>query len=154
MSFISQIKGIVNTLVNTYHTRDPFIIAEEKEINVFFMSNEHFSAKGTFIRTSSANLILIKKNLTEADKRFVVAHELGHIFLHPELDFYFISEYTYFPISRFELEANVFATELLIEDNNILEYKNENYSFEAISKILDVPQFAVELKYRILIDEL
>lgn len=153
MSFIEKIKQTVNTLVNTYHTRDPFIIAEEKEIDIFFIPSEKFSIKGTFLRTFSSNIILIKKNLAEVDKRFVAAHELGHIFLHPELDFYFISEYTYFPISRFETEANIFAAELLISDNNMFEYKNENYSFETISKILEVPQFAVELKYRILTGE-
>lgn len=153
LNSIPSIKELVNSLVKTYNTRDPFIIAEENEINIVYLPADFSFTKGSSITKSDKAVIMIKEGLSTAEQKFVAAHELGHVFLHHGLNFYFITEYTHFPVSKFELEANIFAAELLISDNTLLSYKYDGYTFEQLSKILNVPPIAVKLKYALVTRE-
>lgn len=149
-NFASSIKKLVNSLVEAQNTRDPFIIAEKNDINIVYLPKDFSSVKGSSIVKSNKAVIMVKEGLPIAEQKFIVAHELGHIFLHSGLNFYFITEHTYFPISKFEFEANIFAVELLISDNDIMSYRYDEYSSEQLSKILNVPPFAVKLKYTLI----
>lgn len=153
LNSIPFIKELVGSLVETHSTRDPFIIAEENEINIIYLPSDFSFTKGSSITKSDEAVIMIKEGLSTAEQKFVTAHELGHVFLHRGLNFYFITEYTHFPISKFELEANIFAAELLISDDTLLSYKYEGYTFEQLSKILDIPLIAVKLKYALISGE-
>jgi len=152
-SFIPPIKELVNSLVKTHSTRDPFIIAEENGVNIVYLPADFSFTKGSSITKSDKAVIMIKEGLSTAEQKFVTAHELGHVFLHRGLNFYFITEHTRFPISKLELEANIFAAELLISDDTLLSYKYDGYTFEQLSKILNVPPIAVKLKYALISGE-
>ena len=153
LNSIPFIKELVGSLVKTHSTRDPFIIAEENKINIVYLPSDFSFTKGSSITKSNEAIIMIKKGLSTAEQKFVAAHELGHVFLHHGLNFYFITEYTHFPISKFEFEANIFAAELLISDDTLLSYKHDGYTFEQLSKILNVPPIAVKLKHALVTGE-
>lgn len=65
----------------------------------------------SFTTDNGVTIIIINKNYSNDRKRFTLAHELGHILMHNE-----------FPISSFrdkENEANIFASEFLMPENEI-----------------------------------
>jgi len=71
------------------------------------------SVKGYCDRVLRRKFIVIDSKMSEDDQRFICAHELGHMLLHRGLNHYFITRKTYFPIGRYEREANGFAVSLL-----------------------------------------
>jgi Zn-dependent peptidase ImmA (M78 family) len=74
--------------------------------------NEKFDGV-SFITDKGFPVIIVNKNFSNDRKRFTIAHELGHILLHNENNF---------PISSYrdkEKEANVFASEFLMPENEI-----------------------------------
>lgn len=67
----------------------------------------------SFLTDKGFPLIIVNKNFSNDRKRFTIAHELGHILLHNE---------NLYPISSYrdkEKEANVFASEFLMPENEI-----------------------------------
>lgn len=67
----------------------------------------------SFITDKGFPIIIVNKNFTNDRKRFTIAHELGHILLHNE---------NLYPISSYrdkEKEANLFASEFLMPENEI-----------------------------------
>lgn len=67
----------------------------------------------SFISDKGFPVIIINRNFSNDRKRFTLAHELGHLLLHNE---------NYYPISTYrnkEMEANEFASELLMPENEI-----------------------------------
>ena len=74
----------------------------------------------------------------------MIAHELGHAYLHSSEPIYFIREYTLFPIGPYEIEANKFAAELLIDDHDIKEMRYKAVSY--IAAALEVNEELVKYK--------
>lgn len=67
----------------------------------------------SFITDKGFPVIIVNKNFSNDRKRFTIAHELGHILLHNE---------NLYPISSYrdkEKEANIFASEFLMPENEI-----------------------------------
>ena len=50
-------------------------------------------------------------------ERHVLAHELGHAILHPKTNITYLESNTFYSKEKFEIAANTFAAELLIEDS-------------------------------------
>jgi len=73
-----------------------------------------------------------------------MAHELGHAILHRKQNCYFIRNKTLLLNSKTELEANLFAAELLIDDDIILEYPE--YTTSQLSKLLGYEERLIELR--------
>lgn len=67
--------------------------------------------------------IHINHDLSEHDQLFTCAHELGHAIMHPDANTPFLRKRTGLLISKMEIEANKFATELLIDDEVFLEFQ-------------------------------
>ena len=49
-------------------------------------------------------------------ERHVLAHELGHAILHQKTNITYLESNTFYYKEKFEIAANTFAAELLIED--------------------------------------
>lgn len=60
--------------------------------------------------------IYINSNLSSKKKILAYAHELGHAILHPTLNCTFLRKYTFLNTDRYEVEANLFAAELVIQN--------------------------------------
>lgn len=122
------------SLIKKYHTRNPFEIADRLGVEVI-MTDSLKKLKG-FYRVVKRNryIILNSKNSARMN-RIVCAHELGHDQLHRELakdDS--LNEFTLYDMaSRTEYEANVFAANLLLDDNNVLDMIYDGYDIVQIA---------------------
>ena len=108
-------------LVRWAGTRNPFQIADELGIHVIY-DNDFKALKGMYKVILQSRFIFINGNISERDQRTVCAHELGHDRFHRQLArSSALQEFMlYDMLSKPEYEANIFASELLIDDNDIL----------------------------------
>lgn len=141
---MADIKGIVAKLIKKYQTNDPFEIARAKNIYLFFQ--DLVNTYGYYHTYKRVQMIHINSRLDEQMQRFVCAHELGHAVLHPKANTPFLRRNTFFSIDKIEVEANTFAVELLMLDENICEYKHTNLSIEKIGELCGVPKELIYLK--------
>lgn len=120
---------LARKLFRTYKTRDPFAIAEELGITVQFRT-DFKRLKGAFRVLARNSFIFINANLSEEMQRLVCAHELGHALLHRQLGLGKdgLLEFEIFDIkTQCEYDANVFASTLLLDDEEILEAVQDGY---------------------------
>ncbi len=129
-------------LIKRHGTRNPIRIA--KDIGIYVKYKHYTDTKGYFIKIHRNKFIVVNSALNEFEKRIVMAHELGHALLHNDKDVYFIKEHTLFPVGRLEAQANKFAAELLISDDEI----RKDWTIQQMSCWLGVPEELV--KYKIL----
>ena len=124
-------------LVSCYGTRDPLQIAEESGVHVLY-NYDFKSLKGMYKVIQRSRFIFLNGNLSERDQKTICAHELGHDRLHKHFakKAAFQEFMLYDMRTRPEYEANIFASELLIGDDDILPL---------IDNELDIYQIAGEL---------
>ena len=124
-------------LVKLAGTRDPFQISKEIGVHVIY-DYDFNELKGMYKIIQRNRFIFINGNLNERDRRMVCAHELGHDRFHQHFaKTSALQEFMLYDMqSKPEYEANIFAAELLIDDDDILSLVKENY---------DIYQMASEL---------
>ena len=128
------IKQLAQKLIKNHKTNDPFEIASEKNI-IIRKVNLGYNIRGFYMYRQRNKVIHINSNLGYEEQRIVCAHELGHALLHPKSNFTFLTSKTYFNMDKFEVQANLFCTYLLVPD--LSEYKN--MTMEQISQMTNVP---------------
>ena len=136
----------VNNLVKKYGTRDPFLLASYLNLNVKFCEYSD-NTKGYYINVKRNKFIIINANLTEEEKRIVLAHEIGHAVLHSSKEVHFIRENTLFPKGKHENEANKFAAEILVNLDEIDKCYIEEFSINQLAGFLMVPQELLIFKF-------
>ena len=115
-----MLQAMIQKLVRQAGTRDPFEIARQKHI---IITEEPLgSIRGYYSRSHRQPVIHINSALSESQRRFTCAHELGHALLHPKANTPFLHIRTLFSVNRYEIEANRFAVWLLISDEDLAEY--------------------------------
>lgn len=130
-------------LVRRHGTRDPFELLEAMhvQVHVYF---DLTSTKGFTRYFLRQFFVGINGNLPAAEQKVVAAHELGHIILHagelrtsPLFD-----TAVYDKRSSTEYEANLFAADLLLPDEEVLRAAAEpEMNFSALCRSLDtVPE--------------
>lgn len=127
-------------LIRRFNTRDPFEIAEALGITVMIRS-DFVRQKGAFAVIGNISFIFINDNLSEYMQRLVCAHELGHALLHRKLGMApgGMMEFEIFDIKdATEYDANVFAANLLIDDQEVLEMAREGYDVVYIAKEMNL----------------
>ena len=69
-----------------------------------------------------SKLIVINSDLPESIQRIIIAHELGHAVLHSDSAISAFHEFAMFDdTDRMEYEANVFAAEFMLSDDEVME---------------------------------
>ena len=107
----------VRNLVRKFGTRNPLKICQYLGIIVLFQ--DLGKVKGYYEKIKGKKVIGININLDPFSRMIVLAHELGHAILHCSGEVQFSKEYTLFPKTSFyEKEANKFAAELLVDEND------------------------------------
>lgn len=139
-----NIRARVKHLKEKYGTRNPEKIARGCDIEIL-RKPYNLGTKGYFIKSLRSKYIIVNSCLNIQYQDIVLAHELGHALMHSAQDVYFIREYTLFPIGRYEIEANKFAAELLIDDDEI----RNDWSIPEISRWLGVPEELVKYKINV-----
>lgn len=107
---------------------DPGEICEALGIKV--CSKDLGSLKGLYIFFEGEAFIIVNSNSDEADRRMTIAHELGHDRLHRDAcDSASFADSMLFDLKgRTELEADIFAAELMIDDKSVLTADTDCYS--------------------------
>jgi Zn-dependent peptidase ImmA (M78 family) len=137
-----------NRLVRRCATRDPFEIAEDIGIDVLFCK-DFGPLKGMYRVIKRNRFIFINEDLPEWLQRIVCAHELGHDQLHRHLAKNNpIQEFMLYDMrSKPEYEANIVAAEILLDNDELLEYIYQyRYSAEQIARAMHTDINLVALK--------
>lgn len=120
-------------------SRDPLRIAKDLDIEVL-MRGDFVHQKGAFCVVLDQSFIILNDRLPESELRQVCAHELGHALLHREVaEKSVLCEYDLFNMATsIEYEANVFASELLIDPQEMRELLGAGSDIYSAARALDV----------------
>lgn len=142
----AYIKRDVEKLIKRCGSNNPFKICEFIGLNVRFADLGNL--KGMYKYYKKNRYALINSELDEQMKKIVCAHELGHDRLHQHFaKNHCLQEFMLYDMkSRPEYEANVFASDLLIPDNSIIELINDGYDMEQIARELSTDINLVGIK--------
>ncbi|KXZ40048.1 protein of unknown function [Alkalithermobacter thermoalcaliphilus JW-YL-7 = DSM 7308] len=141
---IKNIRIRVKHLIQKYDTRNPEKLA--REMGIVILKRPFEKTMGFFKKALGKKFIVVNSNLTYSMQQVVIAHELAHALFHSSNSKIFLHEYTLFPRGRYEIEANRFAAELLIDENEIDKHIFKNMTVEQIALYFDVPKELVEYK--------
>lgn len=106
-------QNLIQHLYSEYKTYDPFVLAENKGIDVLFVPFGE-TPKGETVRFKEETLVLLNEQLMETTERyFVLAHELYHALEHENLSAYYTTQRN--DKGTLEREASLFAGNLMLE---------------------------------------
>ena len=109
------------SLVRKFGTSNPYKIAKELDINLLEVNLGE--VKGYYTKIRRIKFIFINENLSQNEKLFTMAHELGHAVLHYNTSTQYLLSMKYRYTSKIESEADEFATILM------RQYSNESLEF-------------------------
>ncbi len=149
---IPELKALIERLLTEHELRsdfpDPFALAEAMHIRVRYFPLG--GLKGFSLILNDIPFIAIDKELPEPLKRIVCAHELGHHVLHhPAMEQVTFNDYDLYRMeNRYEREANLFASLLLLPDgvmeelclpeNRALSRKEAAYRLQTTEELLAI----------------
>lgn len=143
---MTDIRDIVIGLKEMYFSSDPFEICKSLDITVLIhdLGDE---LSGFFQRTKeNIEILHINSRLNEYERRYICSHELGHAILQPDLAISFFIENPLLLQNKFEIEADSFAAELLLDDEIVDKY--EGFTIEQIAIAEKVPTRIIKLKFK------
>ncbi len=151
---ISWISGEVQRLKDKCDETDPFKICRDLGIlvNLERMGNYDGACKGFFIAQSRIRMITINADLPDALQGVICAHELGHAVLHAQqAGVNAFHDFSLFDTASIkEYEANLFAAEFLMSDEDVMAELNDDISFFGAAAQLKVPAELLDFKFRIM----
>lgn len=139
---------------------DPLYIAEKVGVDVFEADFKYPDVSGLIKKDGQVTVIYIKHSDPALRKRFTVAHELGHLFLHlnDKQQGNFVDSEVLFrhgivsdsAESKKEIEANQFAASLLMPEDLVEQEWERCYSITRMSSTFQVSLQAMEIRLRTL----
>lgn len=135
-----DIKALVVGIVEEYGTNNPFDLINEIGIPVLFHSlpdcTNAYHLEG---------VLVINKNLSYENQKWLLAHELGHYFIHgPEATLGRYLSNNLLIREKVERQADYFASELLLAD--IDNYTIEGLTSKQLASLFNVPEKYVKYK--------
>jgi len=138
-----DIKGKAIQLIKKYGTDDPFRIAAELNIKLVYAPLG--GIYGNYMKYKRTKFIMIDGDKTpERMLPFVCAHELGHGICTPDENTELLQAYSRGLECRIERRANLFAVELLLNDDYLQE--NAECSIYTLGSMRGIPKSIIELK--------
>lgn len=136
---------IAASTVKQHKTSNPFRLA--KLLGIELIIKELGVLKGFYKVIYDVPFIFLNRSLGRKEARTVLAHEIGHHLLHKEFATFGFEEASLFsPASRREYEANLFAAELLIEDEAVEEAAEYGYTAAQTAARLGMSEELTSLK--------
>lgn len=129
----------VQKLIAHHGTRDPRCILKERKVSLIPFK-ESTKLLGMYKVILRNKFVFYNPFIDKRILNMVLAHELGHDIYHYELARKEeIIEYELFNITNStELEANLFAAHLLIDNDELMEYIKEGKCYEELASIFNV----------------
>lgn len=150
---VEKIADTADALIARFRTRNPEELASCLHITV--MERNFRKQKGAYVVEMGNPFIFVRKDLDPVLRRIVIMHEIGHDRLHRAeagSQCYF-REFELFNMeaSRMEYEANLMAAQLLLPDEEILEFIHAGYDTQQVALAMHSDTNLVALKNDILI---
>lgn len=136
------------TLIKKSCTNNPFQIASDNNIMVR-TSTDFKELKGLYTIIKRKRIIILNGNLSYEEQKLVCAHEIGHDFMHRDFARNkVLHEYVLYDMkAKTEYEANMFAADIMISDEDIIELAcNCEYSISQIANALNTNADIVGIK--------
>lgn len=143
---MDKIEKIAVTLSHKYKTCSPFDLCDYLGIIVIYQELPE-SVRGFFVKILKDFVVVINNTVDEDEARVVCAHELGHIMLHSDTNSVSLNSRTCLCTSKYEREADLFAVNLLLQNEMFSLEINEGLSAEDISRITHIPLRLIMLKF-------
>ncbi|NBI16634.1 ImmA/IrrE family metallo-endopeptidase [Neglecta sp. X4] len=151
----SEIVQKANHIVRLCGTRDPHRIADELGIEIMYCPFK--SQRGAYKVIMRNRFMFVKEDLHPVMENIVLLHELGHDSLHRDeaTKVGGFKEFNIFDIrdSRMEYEANIFATQIALPDDDFLELAEQGYDVQQIARTMHSDVNLVALKADTLISQ-
>lgn len=114
------LKSDVNSLIELYGTCDPETILRELGVSVCNTDLLPPSTLAMKVTSDEETTIGILDNLSEYTRKFVLAHELGHVIEHTNSSTTFYRRFSAgLQVPKIEAEANEFALCLLLRQTDV-----------------------------------
>lgn len=149
----AEICNCVYSLKKRFKNEDAISIAESLGIIVKFdsLGTSPGSLKGYFIEYRKIPVITINGDLPDILQRIIAAHELCHALNHRNCELLPFHDISLFDeTSILEKEANMFAAEFLLDDEEVIDVLNQDYTFFSAAAILGVPPELLDFKFRLM----
>ncbi|AGL00256.1 putative Zn peptidase [Desulfoscipio gibsoniae DSM 7213] len=154
MMGIDVISNEVRKIKRKYSETNPVKLCQNMKISLLHQPMGLFegACKGFYLQQSRKQAIVINSDLDEQFQRIILMHELGHAVLHRKLPgVKSFHDFTLFDqTSLYEYEANIFAADFILDDQEVLRMLNDDISFFAAANTLCVPAELLDFKFRIL----
>lgn len=139
MNRYDDIENIAYNLISKYKTRNPLEILKYRGVIVMPFKGKT-KLLGMYTILKNTKFVFFNPNISEEMKNMVFAHELGHDVLHQEeAKQKYLHEFELFNIeTKLETEANLFASHILLDENEIKELASQNYTYDQIASYLNV----------------
>ncbi len=151
---IHYISKEVKRIQNKYREKDPYMLCRALNISLVTlpMGLGSEACKGFYLLQSRKQAIVINSDLSEELQCIILMHEIGHAVLHRNAsgikafhDFALFDE-----SSVYEYEANIFAADYLMDDEEVISLLNDDISFFGAASRLNVPAELLDFKFRVL----
>lgn len=149
----AEISESVEKLKRKYGESDPFRLCRDMGIKLLFqaMGTHPDAIKGFFLESKRIRTITINSDLPMVIQRIIAAHELCHATNHRSSGIHAFHEVALFDqTSVLEKDANLFAAELLLDDEEVLDALNRDTTFFAAAAALYVPIELLDFKFRVM----
>ena len=136
-----------------YGRCNPFELCKEMDIKLIPIpfGTETNSIKGFYREERRIKVIVYNCDLPEIIQRIIIFHEIGHAILHTKGVCHAFHDVTLFETnSMMENEANLFAAEYMLDDDEVMDTINEDNTFFSSAGILGVPSEFLDFKFRIM----
>ena len=151
--WIDAIQNEAKRLKIKYQTADPYEICDALKIHLMLlpMGVSSDACKGFCLMKARCTTIVLNSEMPEEIRRIILAHELGHAVLHRGCKINAFHDYGMLDsTSKYEDEANIFAAEFLLTDEDLLNAADEGKSFYELACELGVPPDLLDFKIRLL----
>ena len=150
---VELIKRESNRLKMKYRTNDPEEVCHAMNISVKYTSRgtNEGSCKGFYMANSRCKIAVINNDLPAHIQRIILPHELGHGVHHVTPALCTFHELTVLNESnRLEYEANIFAAEFMLNDDDVFDALQMRLGFFQTASLLEVPPELLDFKIRLL----
>ena len=149
----AEISESVAKLIKKYDERDPFRLCRAMGIKLIFqpMGKDPDAVKGFFLESKRIRTITINSDLPDVIQRIIAAHEFCHALFHRKSGIHAFHEVALFDqTSILEKEANLFAAEFLLSDEDVFDVLNRDTTFFSAAAALYVPAELLDFKFRLM----
>lgn len=148
-----EVYDAVNMIKAKYDEKDPKKLCGL--MNIILVPKKWGTApdciKGFYTVRNRIKAIAYNCDLPEPVQNIIICHEIGHSVLHKGQGTATFSDVTLFDTnSIMENEANLFAAEFMLDDDDVLATMNEDNTFFASASMLGVPGEFLDFKFRIM----